>query len=360
MKIAVWNTAFLGDAVLTLPLLLSLKRAWPEAQIDFYVRKGFESLFTAQAEFQTFGVDKKKRSLPELWRLGRKLAACEYDIWISPHTSARSSLMALCSRAKQRIGYREATASQLVYTRRVPRCFAELEEVERLLGLLQPMGVPAAETWPRLTLPRVALNTARNTLASLPRPLVGLHPGSVWPTKRWPAASFAELAQRIVQAGYGLVLFAGPGEEDAVKTVLQSIPSQNKTNEAKYLPQVLNMAGKTSLVDLAALIGQLDLYVSNDSGPMHLAWVQRVPTLALFGPTTRALGFCPRGQSRVLEVDLPCRPCGLHGHHTCPQGHHKCMNDLSVPKVWEAMEYIFAQATPTKLPEQAEQPRQGE
>ncbi|HKI81718.1 MAG TPA: glycosyltransferase family 9 protein, partial [Pseudodesulfovibrio sp.] len=94
-----------------------------------------------------------------------------------------------------------------------------------------------------------------------------------------------------------------------------------------------------SLPELAAYLGRLDAYLTNDSGPMHLAWTQEVPLVALFGPTVKALGFFPRGDNAtVLENDgLDCRPCGLHGPKKCPEGHFKCMRDLTPDRVWDVL-----------------------
>lgn len=100
--------------------------------------------------------------------------------------------------------------------------------------------------------------------------------------------------------------------------------------------KIINLAGKLSLAELAAYFQRLACLVCNDSGPMHLAWTQGVPVTAIFGPTVRDLGFTPRGEnSHVVEIDLPCRPCGLHGHKDCPLKHHKCMALIKPDKVWE-------------------------
>ena len=85
-----------------------------------------------------------------------------------------------------------------------------------------------------------------------------------------------------------------------------------------------------------ALMPHFKLFITNDSGPMHIATAFNVPTLAIFGPTTRELGFFPYGRGhRVLEVKgLPCRPCALHGGRKCPQGHFKCMRLITVDDVF--------------------------
>ena len=95
------------------------------------------------------------------------------------------------------------------------------------------------------------------------------------------------------------------------------------------------MAGKLSLCELGAYLARLNAYVSNDSGPMHMAWAQHTPITAIFGPTVRQLGFYPRGEaSTVLETAIDCRPCGLHGAKVCPKKHHRCMSEVTPDMVW--------------------------
>ena len=126
-----------------------------------------------------------------------------------------------------------------------------------------------------------------------------------------------------------MLLFAGPGEEGMAQEVIRLAGLAGN-------PLLHDLSGAVALTELAAVLGMLDCYVSNDSGPMHLAWAQHTPVTALFGPTVRSLGFFPRGETaRVFEVALSCRPCGLHGPQTCPLGHHHCMTEIDVDAVWE-------------------------
>ena len=100
-----------------------------------------------------------------------------------------------------------------------------------------------------------------------------------------------------------------------------------------------DLSGRTSLASLGAVLARLDGYVTNDSGPMHMAWAQHTPVTAMFGPTVLSLGFAPRGElSTVMQVDESCRPCGLHGHKACPQGHFRCMKEIDPEAVWRDIE----------------------
>jgi heptosyltransferase-2 len=100
--------------------------------------------------------------------------------------------------------------------------------------------------------------------------------------------------------------------------------------------RLINLTGKTSLADLNGIYPRLNLVITNDSSPIHYASAFNVPTVAIFGATVPAMGFGPLATgSKIAEVELPCRPCGAHGGATCPLGHFKCMNDLSVEAVLE-------------------------
>ncbi|MFR0875491.1 MAG: glycosyltransferase family 9 protein [Bilophila wadsworthia] len=141
-------------------------------------------------------------------------------------------------------------------------------------------------------------------------------------------SGFAEIARRAAARGAHVLVFAGPGEEGVARDVIA-------LSELKGNPLLHDLSCALTLPELAAYLRMLNCYVSNDSGPMHLAWAQHTPVTALFGPTVRELGFFPRGDSaKVFEVSLECRPCGLHGPHHCPKKHHRCMVDIDVEAVW--------------------------
>ena len=207
-RIAVWNTAFLGDAVLTLPLIQTLADAFPGSEIDFYVRRGLASLFEAHpALHAVYEYDKRRiagnNRLSALLKSGRILGGRRYDIWIGAHPSPRSALLARLSGAPLRVGYIGGPVAALCYNRRVSRRFSELHEIERLLELLKPILPPETprQHWPELTLPSEALEKAAAFRESLRQGdqepvLLGLHPGSVWGTKRWLPSGFAEIARR--------------------------------------------------------------------------------------------------------------------------------------------------------------------
>jgi heptosyltransferase-2 len=252
----------------------------------------------------------------------------------------------------------------------VERRFGALDEIERLLELSRPLGdlAPGSDTrlaarewkrrgamspegegapgrgswparwpevWPALDLLPADEEAAAAFRASLPPgPVLGIHPGSAWGSKRWTDEGFAVVARLAADAGANVLLFAGPGEESGVAGILRL------AGLAEESPRIRNLAGRLGLIRLAAFLRLLDCFLVNDSGPMHLAWMQRVPVVALFGPTVREHGFFPRGEAaRVLEAPVvpDCRPCGLHGRKTCPRGDHACMTGIDPDTVWQAV-----------------------
>jgi heptosyltransferase-2 len=164
-----------------------------------------------------------------------------------------------------------------------------------------------------------------------------VHPGAAWATKRWLAERFSELCRRLKSEGLTPVLIGGPGDAAL-------------GGEIARASGAANLVGRTDLEELKSLMGRLSLFVTNDSGPMHLAAAAGVPVVAIFGATTRELGFFPYGAGhRVVEAPLSCRPCGLHGAKACPEGHFLCMRLLSVNQVHQACrEALAAAAAPAR------------
>jgi len=330
-NILVFNPSFIGDSILTTPLINALNKTYPESHIYFCVRPEsaalFEGLDTIK-EVVTFDKRKTEKGLFGFFSALKKIKKINPDLILSPHKSFRSSLLVKAVNAKTSIGF-DQSVFNFLYSHTVNRDMS-LHEVERNLKLLEPLlenksldelkslgGQPETHIGPE----------ANVKISHEERPLIGLCPTSVWETKMWPTEKFAQLSDRLYEKGFMPVIFAAPNEMH----IIEKFKSFAKN-------QFLDLSGKTLLGEMPAHIKMLDALVTNDSSPLHIAVSQDIPTVSIFGPTTKSLGFYPYDKKSILieNKELTCRPCGLHGSHSCPKKHFRCMLDISVDEVYNA------------------------
>lgn len=325
-EILVLQTAFLGDAVLTRPLLEGLKAAFPAARLTVVARPETIPVFSDLCETVTWDSLAPAGGLLRVFRLAAAIRARGCDLAVIPHRSFRAAFIAWLAGIPYRVGF-DSSQGRIWLTHRVPFAWP-MHDLERNLTLLAPFGKTPPS--PRLTgtAPKDAAASIAGKLQREDcegRTLIGVHPGSAWPTKRWPAERFAELIRRLCRNPATRVILIG-GRQD------RELCEQVRRDAGVGVCH--DWAGETTLPELMALMPRLSLFVTNDSGPMHVATAFGVPTLAIFGPTTRELGFFPYGEgNRVVEVDLECRPCALHGGKNCPLDHFLCMRLITVGQV---------------------------
>jgi len=330
-RVVVLQTSFLGDSLLTLPLLRRLKESLPGATLAVLTLPKHAEVFRGNAWVDEVLLDDKRgehAGLAGLWRIARRLKRRSFDLAVIPHRSLRSTLLAWLAGVPRRVGF-SSSAGSFLLTDRVPFSWLA-HDLERNLALARPLGAASAPARdeeryiePSSLGCELSRLLAEKDLSSTDR-LVGVHPGAAWSTKRWLPERFAELCRRLARAGFKPVLVGGPADAPLGAEIARASGAADLT-------------GKTSLEDLKSLMGRFSLFVTNDSGPMHLAAAAGVPVVAAFGATTRELGFFPYGAAhRVVEAELSCRPCGLHGARACPQGHFLCMRLVTVDLVWDA------------------------
>jgi heptosyltransferase-2 len=335
----VLQTSFLGDSLLTLPLLRRLKESLPGARVSVLTLPKNAGVFRNGPWVDEVLLDDKRGAHGGLlgpWRIAAELRKRGFDLAVIPHRSFRSALVAWLARIPRRVGF-AASAGRFLLTDAVP--FAWLtHDLERNLALARPLGgeSKASSSEGRYVAPpppsaALAVRLAEAGIAPGAR-LAGVHPGAAWATKRWLPERFAELCRRLKADGLTPVLVGGPGDAALGREIASASGAAD-------------LVGKTDLEELKSLMGRLSLFVTNDSGPMHLAAAAGVPVVAIFGATTRELGFFPYGPGHhVVEAPLACRPCGLHGAKSCPEGHFLCMRLLSVDAVHRACREALAPA----------------
>jgi heptosyltransferase II len=316
-----------GDAVMATPVLGALRRAWPRARVHVLARAWAAPVWERQPGVeQVIVLDAPGQGLGRWWRLVRRLRRERYDLALVLPNSFAAAWLAYWSGARERVGYATEGRSALL-TRAVPwgREAQHRARPQAYLDLAAAAGAKAkgAQTWEFSLRPTPQeLARARALLGNPGRGRrIGLAPGSVASSRRWPEDRYAALADRLAAAGHQVFLLGGAGDVPIAERVAQ---------KTKRPPKVL--AGTTSLREAISVTRCLDLVVSNDSGAMHLAYAQGVPVLVLQGAADpKVTGpFGPAG--RVLRADGPeCAPCV---RNDCERQDLACMTGITVEMAW--------------------------
>ena len=292
----------LGDMALTTPALVDLRQHFRRATISVLAPAAPLALLEAHP-----AVD---RRLP---LSGRRLPADlagRFDLVIdfTPDENLRGALLARATRAPLRAGFR-AFGRQACFSLRGARADRRRHVVDLNRDLLASLGIQPGDRRPELHITPEERGAAHARLAALgaAAPRVAIHPGGHYPSQRWPAERFAELVTALTgQIGAACIVVAGADEQDLVERICAATPDALST-------------GPLSVREMMAVFAACDLFVGNNSGPLHVASALGLPTVSVMGPTDPRR-FSPRGAAdRVVRRDLPCSPCqrGRCWHHTC-------------------------------------------
>lgn len=338
-RILVIQTAFLGDVILTLPLLQQLKEFFADSEIDIVVvPRAADICRNHPAVHEIISYDKRGagKGVKGIWRLGGLLRNKRYDLAVVPHRSLRSAILAFLARAPMRIGFTRS-AGFLLFTKRV-RYEKDEHEIERNLSLLSGIGI---EELGRV-LPHMYPGEEDVAFVSAflkdrgidPQvPMIAIAPGTIWNTKRWLKERFAELSITLNSEGYQVLLIGGREDIGLCREIVD-LAGSDKTHST---------AGELLLLQSAEAIRRCGVMISNDSAPMHIAVAMGTPVVAIFGATVPAFGFAPYGpHDMVVETrGLRCRPCSIHGGEQCPIKTFECMKDISADKVLARVQEIL-------------------
>lgn len=312
MKILILQTAFLGDVVIATSFLKAVKSVFPKSKIDFLVSKGNELVLKNNPDVENiFVFDKKKRKLTSFLKTLKVLKKKKYDIVFSLHSSTTSYLLIFLAKIKKRVGFSRGIL-QFLLTDKI-YFFKNKRRIDKNNDLLKPFTKRSFKPNSKIY-PDEKDFSLVNKIGLKKKKYICVAPGSLWQTKRW--GGFEDLAKYLIDTHWQVVA-VGSKKEEKLK---------NKG--------VINLIGKTSILQVAAVIKGAKALFCNDSGLMHIANAVKTDVYAFFGPTVEEIGYFPyRSVDKIFQVDLDCRPCGKHGHKNCPLGHHNCMKKISVKEV---------------------------
>ena len=330
--IALIQTAFLGDVVLTLPLVQAIKEKHPEAKISFITTPAAASIVRlADAVDNVIVFDKRggQSGFGGMSFMASSLHDLGVDVVISPHRSLRTTTISKMTRVHT-VGF-DKNAMSFLYSATV-KYKPHQHEIERNLSLLSAFS-DTGNVLDNFPDPKITISESdtdkinillKENGAEDDDKIVVLAPGSVWATKKWTEEGFADLTVLLKNAGYTPVLIGAESDKPICDRI------KNKAD-------CLSFAGITSIPQTLALMRKARLAVTNDSAPTHFAGLVRCPTLTIFGATTPIFGFGPVGQyDRVVQnEELKCRPCAIHGQNECPVGTLECMKSISAERVFE-------------------------
>lgn len=332
-RILLTRMKFIGDVVLTTPVIRSVRNAYPDAFIAYMGERQAVSLLEGNPCLdEILPFDFSRPALLEQTRMSLQLRRRRFDLAIDLFGNPRSALLTRLSGAAVRVGPDRKGRGRL-YTIRVTDDGVPKSAVEFHNQSLHAAGIPVTSATTEVFVSAAEREQARQQLLQAEpridpgRPLVGIHPGATWPAKHWLPERFGALAARLVAEGIQVVFFAGPRDAETLAAVRKSSAVPVRVLEG------------LSLRELAAALSLCSAFVGNDAGPMHIAVAAGTPTIGLFGPGEEQIWFPydPARGHRALRRDVPCHPCHLDVCNRLGTGFMECMALLEVEEVVEAV-----------------------
>jgi heptosyltransferase I len=363
-KILLIKLSAMGDVVHTFPVLNKLRRRYPEARIDWLAGSGVTELLAENPAIDNV-IEFFREEWSKPWqvapyvsaaRLVATLRAAEYDLVLDLQGQLRSAVFAFASGAPVRIGFDKPRAdrwktlsrkipaeakkhawqgaregSYLAYTDHIPLPTLDAHPVERYLGVAPMLGLDDGAPDFAFPIPAEAstrIDALLDYYGVSKTRVVAVAPGTVWETKQWQSGGFAEVARHFLKKKLAVVLIGS----DRERAICDEIAGLAKGT--------VNLAGETTLPELAALLRRATICVTNDSGPMHLAVALGRPVVAVFGPTDPVWAGPYHRDGAVLRAELPCSPCYLRQLNRCMHG-HACMQNVAAGAVIDRLETIL-------------------
>ena len=330
-RILIRGVNWVGDAVMSMPAISAIRRAFPGAKISLLVKPWVAGLFEKDPNVDEIILyEDGHKSLSGKWELARQLKGKNFDAAILLQNAIDAAIIAFLARIPRRIGYSRDMRGILL-TDKIPYKGEDRKEhhIKYFLNLLKEAGISAepVNKAPWIYLDMEERLKARSLIRNLKRPVIGLNPGAAFgSSKRWPPERFGEVAKKIAGELKGSALIFGAKTEE--KTAEEIM---------KVAPGTVSFAGKTTLRELAALISECDALITNDSGTMHVGYAVGTPLVALFGSTSPGLTGPPEGDI-VIKKDISCSPCFKR---ECKERNMECMLAITPDEVFSSLRRIL-------------------
>ena len=311
MKIFIEIPTWLGDAIMTTPAIQNIIKTYPDAKITLLGSFVSTQAFKDYPNIEKVLVDDTKKSgnrYKNLISLAKSIG--KVDLAISFRRSFSSKFMMFFVKAKKKFNYKRLTKEE------IHLCIRYNDFVNKVLNLNNKVG--------DLKLYFKPFSYLKSTL--------GINPGATYGSaKRWYPNEFAKVAISLASK-YDIVIFGGPAETDIANDIEKELIKNGITNYQ-------NLAGKTTISELIEKIAGLDLFITNDSGPMHIAAAYKTKTIAIFGPTkfTETNQWNNDKNGLIVTKNLECAPCMKR---SCPLKHHNCMKEITADDVLKAVENL--------------------
>ncbi|MCK5312862.1 MAG: lipopolysaccharide heptosyltransferase II [Desulfobacteraceae bacterium] len=315
MKILLVQLSFLGDTILSTPVIAGLKQIYPESAISILttpISSGLVNNDPFVDEVIVYDKRKKDKGIWNLFKKAKKIKAKKFDVAYSLHRSHRTASLLFLSGIPKRIGFKDAKMSFLYTEQRKKKTDAHAA-IRNLSLLFNDSGENSFTKDLRLFAPE-SQNVSKK-LNNLPKNYIVMAPGSAWKTKQWHWEGYLKTAEYYIQQGLNIILIGGKDDTEICKKI-------------KAHADVLDFSGEIALSDTMYIMKNAKLLICNDSMSLHMASAFKTPTVAIFCATSPEFGFGPwqNINARIVEDEtLECKPCRRHGSNKCPNGTEACM-----------------------------------
>jgi len=316
MKLLIIQTAFIGDVILSTALVEKIKIFHPNAEITYLVRKGNESLLKNHPNISSVIVwDKQQNKYKNLFKLIKHLRTQTFDQVICLQRFAAMGFLTWRMRAKHKIGFNKNPFKWFFHKSFAHSLDNGLHEVDRNQLLIEHLTDKTSVKPKLYPSDEAYLKVKPYTIGNY----YVIAPNSVWYTKEVPQNKWLELMASLTDNTIYLV--GAPGDSDKCSDLIKASNHQN----------CINLAGKLSFLESCALIEHAKMTYACDSAPMHMASAMNAPIKAVYCSTIPQFGFGPLSDdSEIIQTSLSlnCRPCGLHGYKSCPEGDFRCAHSI--------------------------------